>query len=69
MFPNLQRRLMAATAQQRPQQNLELLLIRCDLHGGLSHIIKGQIKAKSKHIDIEYHNSHHLNECGIVNYS
>jgi hypothetical protein len=48
--------------------DLELLPIHCDSQGALSHITNGIIKARTKYVDVCYHNSRHLYDCGIVNY-
>jgi len=48
--------------------NNKPLPILCDDEGALTHIINGTIKARTKHIDVCYHNSRHLHERGIVKY-
>jgi len=45
------------------------LSINCDNQGPLSHIITGIIKARTKHIDVCYHNSRDLHARKIVDYS
>jgi hypothetical protein len=44
------------------------LLINCNNQGALSHITTGIIKARTKHIDICYHNSRDLHARKIVDY-
>jgi hypothetical protein len=50
-------------------ENLEPLPIYCNPQGGLVHITEGIINTRTKYIDVCYHNSRHLHECGIINYS
>jgi hypothetical protein len=50
-------------------ENNEPLPILCNNKGALAHIINGTIKARTKHIDVCYHNSRDLHERGIVKYS
>ena len=50
-------------------KNNKPLPILCDNEGALTHIINGTIKARTKHIDVCYHNSRDLHERGIVKYS
>jgi hypothetical protein len=45
------------------------LLIYCDNQGALTHIVTGVIKARTKHIDVCYHNSRDLHARKIVDYS
>ena len=45
------------------------LPIHCDNQGALTHITKGIIKARTKHIDVCYHHSRDLHRRRIVNYS
>jgi len=45
------------------------LPINCDNHGALSHISTGIIKARTKHIDVCYHNSRNLHARKISDYS
>jgi len=45
------------------------LLINCDNQGALSHITTGIIQARTKHIDVCYHNSRDLHARKIVDYS
>jgi len=45
------------------------LLIYCDNQGALTHITTGVIKARTKHIDVCYHNSRDLHARKIVDYS
>jgi len=43
--------------------------INCNNQGAPSHITTGIIKARTKHIDVCYHNSRDLDDCKIVDYS
>jgi hypothetical protein len=45
------------------------LSIHCDNQGALAHITTGIIKARTKHIDVCYHNSRDLHNRKIVGYS
>jgi hypothetical protein len=45
------------------------LLINCDNQRALSHITTGIINARTKHIDVCYHNSRDLHACKIGDYS
>jgi hypothetical protein len=47
----------------------EPLPIYCDNQGALTHITTGIIKARTKHIDVKYHNSRDLHARKIVDYS
>jgi len=49
-------------------KDLPPLPINCDNHGALTHITTGIIKARTKHIDVCYHNSRDLHRRRIVNY-
>jgi len=55
--------------KQNDNEKHELLPILCDNEGALAHIINGSIKARTKHIDVCYHNSRDLHERSIVKYS
>jgi len=44
------------------------LPIYCDNQGALTHITTGVIKARTKHIDVCYHNSRHLHARKIIDY-
>jgi len=50
-------------------ENNKPLPILCDNEGAHTQIINGTIKARTKHIDVCYHNSRDLHERGIVKYS
>jgi hypothetical protein len=50
-------------------KDLPPLPINCDNQGALTLITTGIIKARTKHIDVCYHNSRDLHKCRIVNYS
>jgi len=50
-------------------RDASLLPINCDNQGALSHITTGIIKARTKHIDVCYHNSRDLHARKIVDYS
>jgi hypothetical protein len=50
-------------------KELPPLPINCDNHGALTLITTGIIKARTKHIDVCYHNSRDLHKRQIVNYS
>jgi len=51
------------------QRDSPPLPINCDNQGALTLITTGIIKARSKHIDVCYHNSRDLHKRRIVNYS
>jgi hypothetical protein len=51
------------------QRDSPLVPINCYNQGALTQITTGFIKARSKHIDVCYHNSRDLHKCRIVNYS
>jgi len=51
------------------QRDSPLLPINCDNQGALTLITTGIIKARTKHIDVCYHNSRDLHKRRIVNYS
>jgi len=51
------------------QRDSLLLPINCDNQGALTLITTGIIKARTKHIDVCYHNSQDLHKRRIVNYS
>jgi hypothetical protein len=57
------------TKRDDDDENKEPLPILCDNEGALVHIINGTIKARTKHIDVCYHNSRDLQERSIVKYS
>ena len=42
--------------------------IYTDSQGALTHIITGISKARTKHIEVCYHNSRNLNDRGVVKY-
>jgi len=50
-------------------KDLPPLPINCDNQGALTLITTGVIRARTKHIDVCYHNSRDLHKCQIVNYS
>jgi hypothetical protein len=50
-------------------KDLPLLPINCDNQGALTHITTGIIKARTKHIDVCYHNSRDLHKRQIVDYA
>jgi hypothetical protein len=50
-------------------KDASLLLINCNNQGALSHNTTGIIKARTKHIDVCYHNSRDLHARKIVDYS
>jgi hypothetical protein len=50
-------------------KDLPPLPINCDNQGALTLITTGIIKARTKHIDVCYHNSRDLHKRQIVNYS
>ena len=47
---------------------LPLTQIYTDTQGALAHITTGICKARSKHIDVCYHNSHGLHQRKVVKY-
>ena len=49
--------------------DLPLLPFSCDIHGALTLITKGIIKAQTKHTEVFYHNSRDLHRQRIVNFS
>jgi hypothetical protein len=51
------------------QRDLPPLPINCDNQGALTLITTGIIKARTKHIDVCYHNSRDLHKRRILNYS
>jgi len=51
------------------QRDLPPLPINCDSQGAFTLITMGSIKARTKQIDICYHNSRDLHKHQIVNYS
>jgi hypothetical protein len=63
----LQRDIHASQNQASPPSSL--LPINCDNQGALTHITTGVIKARTKHIDVCYHNSADLHAGKIVDYS
>jgi hypothetical protein len=63
----LQRDIHASQNQASPPSSL--LPIYCDNQGALTHITTGVIKARTKHIDVCYHNSADLHAGKIVDYS
>jgi len=51
------------------QRDSPPLPITCDNQGALTQITSGIIKARTKHINVCYHNSRDLHKCRIVKYS
>jgi hypothetical protein len=50
-------------------KDISPLLINCDSQGARNHITTGIIKARTKHIDVCYHNSRDLYAGKIVDHS
>ena len=53
---------------QRLLTSSPLTKIYSDSQGALAHITTGICKARSKHIDVCYHNSHGLHQRKVVKY-